>query len=336
MRRRLLDEWVLVSPHRMKRPWSGQIDPPEKDNIAEYDPKNPLCPGNTRSNGEKNPDYDTTFVFPNDFPAILTDTPEPPKDEKPKLFKSAPVRGECKVICFHPKTNVTLAKMNTEELNVVVDAWVDQAKKLDNYKWVQIFENRGKMMGCSNPHPHCQIWATDILPTLPEKADNSQRKYFKDEKVPMLEDYCKEELSRKERIVVENDHWVVVIPYWATWPYQTLVLPKFAMKRIQELGQKSAEKVAFGSILNLLTIKYDNLFKCNFPYSGGFYSAPNVTQDDAHWTFHGHFYPPLLRSASVRKFMVGFEMLGMPQRDLTAEQAAKTLRELPDIHYTKQ
>jgi len=320
----------------MKRPWSGQVDPPENDDIAEYDPKNPLCPGNTRSNGEKNPDYNTTFVFPNDFPAILTDTPEPPKDEKPKLFKSAPVRGECKVICFHPKTNVTLAKMNTEELNVVVDAWVDQAKKLDKYKWVQIFENRGKMMGCSNPHPHCQIWATDILPTLPEKADNSQRKYFKDEKVPMLEDYCKEELSRRERIVVENDHWIVVIPYWATWPYQTLVLPKFAMKRIQELEQKSAEKVAFGNIINQLTIKYDNLFKCNFPYSAGFYSAPNATEDDAHWTFHGHFYPPLLRSASVRKFMVGFEMLGMPQRDLTAEQAAKTLRELPDAHYSKQ
>lgn len=328
----LLSEWVLVSPHRMKRPWSGQVDPPELDSGSAYSPTNPLCPGNVRSNGAKNPEYESTFTFENDFPAILTNVPEPPKDASP-LFRCESVRGECKVMCFHPKTNVTIAKMTNAELVAVIDEWIRQNVTLaQKYKWVQIFENRGKMMGCSNPHPHCQIWATDSLPNLPAKADETQRNYFKEHGRRMLDDYVREEMERKERIVFENADWLVVVPYWATWPYQTLLLPKFPISKMTEMS--GDKKHTFAQALNTLGVIYDNLFKCNFPYSMGFYSAPNGCES-SHWTFHAHFYPPLLRSASVRKFMVGFEMLCMPQRDLTAETAARTLRELPTLHYTK-
>lgn len=311
-----------------------KVDPPELDKIPSYSPTNPLCPGNTRPNGIKNPVYESTFVFENDFAAIQKNTPTPPKDVSP-LFKAAAISGECKVICFHPKTDITTAKMTNLELVAVINSWMDESVKLaKKYKWVQIFENRGAMMGCSNPHPHCQIWATDILPNLPAKADENQRKHKQTHGTLMLEDYVKEELSRKERTVFENVDWLVVVPYWATWPYQVMLLPKFAIKRMTELTED--RKVTLADALNITAIKYDNLFKCNFPYSMGFYGAPNDDSDNSHWTFHAHFYPPLLRSASIRKFMVGFEMMAMPQRDLTAEQAAKTLRELPTLHYTKQ
>jgi len=328
----LFDEWVLVSPHRMKRPWSGQVDPPEEDNIPDYDPTNPLCPGNTRSNGEVNPDYKTTFVFPNDFAALLKETPQPEQDEC-DLFRLEAVTGECKVMCFHPKTNKTIARMEVDELLPVIETWVDVSNQLSQYKWVQIFENRGKMMGCSNPHPHGQVWATSFLPNLPEKADTTQRNYYQKTGKRMLEVYAAEEAKRGERTVYENQHWLVVVPYWATWPYQVMLLPKFTTKKMSDFSPE--QRKSFARALIALTVKYDNLFKCNFPYSMGFYQSPNGIDDD-HWTFHAHFFPPLLRSASIRKFMVGFEMAAMPQRDLTAEKAAETLRVLPDVHYLKQ
>jgi UDPglucose--hexose-1-phosphate uridylyltransferase len=260
---------------------------------------------------------------------LLKETPTPEPDEC-DLFRLEPVTGECKVICFHPKTNKTMAKMTNEEMIPVIDAWIDVSTGLNHYKWVQIFENRGKMMGCSNPHPHGQTWATSFLPNLPEKADIAQKRYFKEKGKRMLEVYCSEEIKRGDRIVYQNTDWLVVVPYWATWPYQLLLLPKFNIKKMAQLNPE--QKKSFADALIRLTTKYDNLFKCNFPYSMGFYESPNGENDD-HWTFHAHFYPPLLRSASIRKFMVGFELMAMPQRDLTAEKGAATLRELPDQHY---
>ncbi|KAK8736368.1 hypothetical protein OTU49_004963 [Cherax quadricarinatus] len=289
----LRGDWVLVSPHRMKRPWAGQVERPAEVDIPIHDPTNPLCPRVTRPNGQVNPDYESTFVFTNDFPALLEEVPSPPVSDDP-LFCAGQARGTCRVMCFHPHTNITLPLMTQKEVRAVIDRWIMELEDLGKkYIWVQIFENKGAVMGCSNPHPHCQ-----------------------------------------ERLVVTNDHWVVVVPYWAVWPYETMILPRRHVIRMTEIS--NAEKDSLADIIKRLTTKYDNLFKCSFPYSMGWHGAPTglkLESDEKHWVFHGCYYPPLLRSATIKKFMVGYEMLAQAQRDLTAEQAAQKLRELPEIHY---
>ncbi|MFT5194811.1 MAG: UDPglucose--hexose-1-phosphate uridylyltransferase [Candidatus Promineifilaceae bacterium] len=330
----LTGSWVLVSPHRTKRPWQGQVEKPAALNLPEYDPKCYLCPGNSRSGGVQNPDYDSTFVFTNDFAALLIDSPDTPEPEHPLLMSSG-VQGTSRVICFSPRHDLTPAEMSPAELRQVVDLWHDQIADLgQDYTWVQLFENRGAMMGSSNPHPHGQVWA---LSTLPEEAYTEnlrQKEYFETHGRPMLVDYVNLELEKQERIVVENEDWVVLVPYWAIWPFETLLLPKRHVQRITDLTE--GEKNSLANILKRHLVKYDNLFETSFPYSMGWHSAPTgryLNLDTSHWQLHAHYYPPLLRSATVRKFLVGFEMLGEAQRDLTAEQAAKRLRELPDQHY---
>lgn len=330
----LRGDWVLVSPHRMKRPWAGQVEKPSEEEIPIHDPKNPLCPRVTRPSGELNPDYQSTFVFTNDFPALLEDVPSPPESEDP-LFRSAQAKGTCRVMCFHPHTNVTIPLMSTSEIRAVIDKWILEMHDLGKkYLWVQIFENKGAIMGCSNPHPHCQIWASSFMPNEPRLKDDNQQKYFLEHGRPMLMDYVTRELKNKERLVVTNNHWVVLVPYWAVWPYETMVLPRRHITRMMQMSNE--EKDALADIMKKLTTKYDNLFNCSFPYSMGWHGAPTGPQlenEANHWVFHGCYYPPLLRSATIKKFMVGYEMLAQSQRDLTAEQAAKKLRDLSDIHY---
>lgn len=332
----LRGDWILVSPHRMKRPWAGQVEKPIGEDIPAHDPKNPLCPGVVRPNGEVNPNYESTFVFTNDFPAMLEEVPAPQESNDP-LFQSAPARGTCRVMCFHPKSNLTLPLMTCQEIKTVIDEWIKQMLDLGKkYTWVQIFENKGAVMGCSNPHPHCQIWASSFMPNEPKLKDTNQKDYFAKYGRPMLMDYVNKELEKKERLVVTNDDWVVVVPYWAVWPYETMVLPRRHVSRMTDLTE--TEKTSLADIIKRLTTKYDNLFECSFPYSMGWHGAPTgpCLQDDVqHWVFHGCYYPPLLRSATVKKFMVGYEMLAQAQRDLTAEQAAEKLRVLPEVHYKK-
>ncbi|KAM9214115.1 LOW QUALITY PROTEIN: galactose-1-phosphate uridylyltransferase [Leptosomus discolor] len=330
----LRDDWVLVSAHRVKRPWQGQLEKPPPEDVPRWDPNNPLCPGATRANGEVNPQYEGTFVFPNDFPALQPDAPEPGDSGHP-LFRAAAARGVCKVMCFHPWSDLTLPLMSLAEIRAVIDAWAELAAELGaSYPWVQIFENKGAMMGCSNPHPHCQVWASSFLPNEACLEDRTQRQYLGQHGVPMLLEYAEQEAHRKERLVVENADWLVVVPYWATWPYQTLLLPRRHVCRLQDL--RECERDSLASIMQRLLIKYDNLFEVSFPYSMGWHGAPTgpyLEEDCGHWQLHAHYYPPLLRSATVRKFMVGYEMLAQAQRDLTPEQAAERLRSLPEVHY---
>lgn len=338
----LRGDWVLVSPHRMKRPWAGQVEPPAQDDIPDHDPTNPLCPGAPRPNGVVNPNYTSTFVFNNDFPALLEEVPAPPEAPGEELLQWGPARGCCRVMCFHPKTSATLPTMTQEEVKDVVDRWVAEVKELgQKYEWVQIFENKGATMGCSNPHPHCQIWASSFLPTDPMLEDVHQKQYFLKHGSRLLQDYTTKEVQKQERVVLEEEGWVVVVPHWAVWPYETLVLPRRPVSRLTDLTL--GERDGLARLLRRLTAKYDNLFKCSFPYSMGWHGAPTGChlQEKAgegtgvcdYWVLHAHYYPPLLRSATVKKFMVGYEMLAQAQRDLTSEQAARTLRDLPDVHY---
>ncbi|KAA0190017.1 hypothetical protein HAZT_HAZT001703 [Hyalella azteca] len=330
----LRDEWVLVSPHRMKRPWSGQVEKPAEDILPSHDPQNPLCPRVTRPNGQVNPDYESTFVFTNDFPALLEDVPEPPASEDP-LFQAAPAKGCCKVMCFHPRSDLTLPLMTQSEVRNVVDRWISEMEVLGpKFNWVQIFENKGAMMGCSNPHPHCQIWASSFIPNEARIKHEKQKQYFEQHGRPMLMDYVHKELEKQERIVCSNDSWLVLVPYWAVWPYETMVLPKEHVRRFTDLTPEQRDSLA--DIIRQITTRYDNLFSCSFPYSMGWHGAPtgdHLQDPNEHWTFHGMFLPPLLRSATVKKHMVGYELLAQAQRDLTAEQAAQKLRDLPSVHY---
>nr|XP_009860703.1 galactose-1-phosphate uridylyltransferase [Ciona intestinalis] len=331
----LKDEWVLVSPHRLKRPWAGKVEENEETQIPEYDLKNPLCPGNIRSSGKQNEQYASTYVFNNDFPALMSDVVAPACCEDP-LFKMAPASGECKVMCFHPHSNVTLPVMKKEEILNVINEWISIIKEMAaKYKWIQIFENKGAIMGCSNPHPHCQVWASSFLPNEPRVSDKNQKSYFLKYGSPMLVDYAARESKSGERTVVENNHWIAVVPYWATWPYQTMLLPKRHILRMTDL--EDVEKQSLAEAMKLLLTKYDNLFKVSFPYSMGWHGAPTgpeLESDVSHWQLHAHYYPPLLRSATVQKFMVGYEMLALPQRDITPEKAAENLISLPDVHYS--
>jgi len=330
----LLGEYVLVSPHRMKRPWQGKQESIPADERPAHDPNCYLCPRNTRKSGDTNPDYQSTYVFDNDFRALLDDIPQAPESENP-LFQLAGVEGTNRVICFSPIHNQTLAEMPVSGIRTVVDLWADQTAELgQTYKWVQVFENRGEMMGSSNPHPHGQIWAENVLPNLPKKEDEKQAEYYQTHGSPLLLDYALQESEKGERTVTENDDWIVVVPFWATWPFETLVMPKSHILRMTDVTQ--TQRDALAEVLKSLLVRYDNLFEVSFPYSMGWHGAPFRDADYSHWQLHAHFYPPLLRSATVRKFMVGYEMLGESQRDLTAEQAADRLSSLSDVHYKKR
>lgn len=329
----LLNEWVLVSPHRTQRPWQGQQEASAEDRPS-YDPTCYLCPGNTRANGESNPAYDSTFVFQNDFAALLDESIENEAARHP-LFVTKPVTGECRVICFAPRHDLTLAEMAPSEIESVISTWRSQYGELSRkYEWVQIFENKGAVMGCSNPHPHGQIWASDVVPSLGTKEGEAQLSYFEKTGRPMLQDVADEELKAGERVVVETDHWLAVVPFWAVWPFEILLLPKHSVPTFGELSDSVAADLSHA--ISQVLIRYDNLFETSFPYSMGWHNCPSsFTQPEA-WTLHAHFYPPLLRSASVKKFMVGYEMMAEPQRDLTAEQAASRLREVPSTHYKQR
>lgn len=327
----LLDEWILVSPHRSKRPWQGQAEATRADSRPIYDPACYLCPGNRRANGERNPDYASTFVFVNDFAAVLPDVPQTETSNSP-LLQARTLRGEARVICFSPRHDLTLAEMSPDEIRQVVDLWAAQTAELgERFGWVQVFENRGDMMGASNPHPHGQIWATDNLGSIVQREDAQQRAYMDRHGAPLLLDYARLEGERGERIVVENDNWLALVPFWAVWPFETLLLPKAPVLRLPDLDERQRSDLT--AILKRLLVKYDNLFEASFPYSMGWHGAPYSDGDSRHWQLHAHFYPPLLRSASVRKFMVGYEMLAEAQRDITAEAAALRLRDLAETHY---
>jgi UDPglucose--hexose-1-phosphate uridylyltransferase len=323
----LADEWVLVSPHRAKRPWQGQEDAPELAAQPPYDPNCYLCPGNARVTGEVNPDYSGPFVFKNDFAALMPDSPSP--EESDPLFRAAAAHGESRVICFSPDHAKTLPELALAEIRSVINCWAEQSAELgQHYAYAQVFENKGSMMGCSNPHPHGQIWATDYLPQLVATEDRTQAAWGGAK--PMLLEVAEREAGGP-RVVVETKHWLAIVPWWAAWPFETLLLPRFAVQRLDQLDDAQRDDLAV--VLKELTARYDNLFRCSFPYSMGWHGAPFVDTATDHWQLHAHFYPPLLRSASVRKFMVGFEMLAEAQRDLTPEQAAEQLRNVSAVHY---
>lgn len=327
----LTSEWVIVSPHRINRPWKGQVEKPTKKELPLYDKNCYLCPCNTRSTGIKNPKYANAYVFTNDFQAIFPSSHSLSQSKNP-LFKISSISGTCRVVCFSPQHNVTLAEMSKKEIKNVIDVWIQQLEELGKvYRWIQIFENKGEIMGTSNPHPHCQIWATNFLPTIPAKEDLAQKKYFKKCKSVLLIDYLKNELTKKERVTLENAAWVVITPYWAVWPFETMLLSRSHITRLQDINEK--QKDSLSKILKMLLIKYDNLFKTSFPYSMGLHTAPSGRNDCSYWQLHFHLYPPLLRSAAVKKFMVGYEMLAENQRDLTPEQATQRLRETSNVHY---
>ncbi|MCX6379957.1 MAG: UDP-glucose--hexose-1-phosphate uridylyltransferase [Armatimonadetes bacterium] len=327
----LTDAWALVSPHRNQRPWQGQREVTGGENHPSYDTHCYLCPTNTRANGESNPPYTGTFVFTNDYAALLSTSPGGESAEQGFLH-AEPVQGECRVICFSPRHDLTLPEMEVEQLTKVVDVWAEQVRELGTQnRWVQVFENKGAVMGCSNPHPHGQAWASNFLPELPFREEECQRRYTEKRDSVLLCDYLIQERERQERIVEENAHWVMLVPYWAIWPFEYLLLPKRHVLRLPDLS--SEERVSLAEILKRSLIRYDNLFETSFPYSMGWHGAPTDEGNYAHWQLHAHFYPPLLRSASVRKFMVGYEMLAESQRDLTPELAAKRLQEVSAVHY---
>ncbi|AFJ47726.1 galactose-1-phosphate uridylyltransferase [Shimwellia blattae] len=327
----LKGEWILVSPHRAKRPWQGAQEAPATQTLPSHDPDCYLCPGNLRVSGDKNPDYTGTWVFTNDFAALMTDTPDAPQSDDP-LMRCQSARGTSRVICFSPDHSKTLPLLSLPALEEVVTTWQQQTAELgQHYPWVQVFENKGAAMGCSNPHPHGQVWANSFLPNEIAREDNQQRDYYREHGTPMLLDYVHREQADGSRTVVETEHWLAVVPYWAAWPFETLLLPKAPALRLTDLDADRSRDLALA--LKKLTTRYDNLFQCSFPYSMGWHGAPFNGEDNPHWQLHAHFYPPLLRSASVRKFMVGYEMLAETQRDLTAEQAAERLRAVSEIHY---
>jgi UDPglucose--hexose-1-phosphate uridylyltransferase len=328
----LKGEWVLVSPQRNERPWLGKVEACPEPGKA-YDPACYLCPGNLRAAGKKNPQYAGTFVFDNDYPALVPELPET-EAENSGLIVAQPERGICRVVCFSPRHDLRVARMSPPELRQVVNIWIEQYQSLAAIPWihhVQIFENYGSIMGASNPHPHCQIWANASLPNEPAKEQASLLEYRARNNSCLLCDYLKLESERGERVVCENAAFAVVVPYWAVWPFETLVLSKRHITSIDQLT--SAESDLLGEILKQITTRYDNLFEVPFPYSMGFHQRPTDNMPHEEWHFHAHYYPPLLRSATVQKFMVGYEMMAAPQRDLTPESAALRLREASDVHY---
>ena len=323
----LTGEWVLVSPHRAKRPWQGQNEEISNEKRPTHDLNCYLCAGNTRVNGQENPKYEDVFVFINDFAALQTTSPKFAVNEG--LFKAESEQGICKVICFSPDHSKSLADMSVENINRVVKAWQNQYTELGSnnmVNYVQIFENKGAVMGCSNPHPHGQIWSQSTLPNEVDKKDQRLKAYFSKNKSNLLGDYLKQELQANERIIYQNDAFVVLTPFWAVWPFETMIVPKKQCENITMISQQ--DSLNFADAISKTTKAYDKLFNCSFPYSSGIHQSPTNGEINDHWRWHMSFYPPLLRSATVKKFMVGYEMFGSPQRDITPEQAAKRLRDL--------
>jgi UDPglucose--hexose-1-phosphate uridylyltransferase len=354
----LTGNWVLVSPHRAKRPWLGQVEATDEARAPRYDPQCYLCPGNTRVNGERNPPYAGTHVFQNDFAALVQQLPDaqaPTDAVEASLFAAQSARGESRVICFSPDHARTLPELSVTQRRAVVETWCEQSAQLgQRWRWVQVFENKGAAMGCSNPHPHGQVWACDYLPNEAESEDREQRAWLRQHGAtqghPMLLQLAETEAAAGTRVVVLTRHWLAIVPYWAAWPFETLLLPRFKVARLPELTAPQRDDLTHA--LGELTVRYDNLFDCSFPYSMGWHGAPFCPSGEdpktaarglagstgdptstAAWQLHAHFYPPLLRSATVRKFMVGFELLAEAQRDLTPEQAAARLRSVPAQHH---
>lgn len=327
--------WVLVSPHRAKRPWQGQEEKEPQIVAINYHEDCFLCPGNQRISGDHNPDYSGTFIFENDFAALMKQSPDAPSpSEQSELFQHQAARGLSRVICYSPDHSKTMPELPLSAIVKIILTWRSQITELSqDYPWVQVFENKGAMMGCSQPHPHGQIWTNNFIPHEVENKDKQLKAYQQEHKRSLLIDYVEQELKLKQRLVIETEFWVALVPYWASWPFETLLLPKIAITRFEQLSFSQTEDLALA--LKLLTTRYDNLFHCSFPYSMGWHYAPyNKSIDESdHWQLHACFYPPLLRSASIKKFMVGYEMLAESQRDLTPEQAAQRLRESSDQHY---
>ena len=329
----LTGDWVLVSPRRTMRPWQGERHYPESGNIPCYDPECYLCPGNNRASGNQNPDYTGPYIFQNDFPSLLPET-EFIEKETP-LFKSQSVSGNCRVLCFSERHDLSLPELELSSIEKVVQFWVEEYKELaEKYRWVQIFENKGEQMGCSNPHPHGQIWAGDFLPNELYREEQQQRDYFESHGSPLLSEYLDHELRKKQRLVELNEHWLSVVPWWAIWPFETLIIPKRHVTGLHELS--GDEQVALAELLKNLLSRYDNLFQASFPYSMGWHGASFFSNSKDAWRLHAHIYPPLLRSSTIRKFMVGYEMLAEVQRDISPEQASARLRECSTLHYSKK
>ena len=330
----LTGEWILVSPQRTQRPWQGEISAASNGQSLEYDPECYLCPGNKRANGDINPQYTGTYVFTNDFPALVSDT-EIPKAQENDLLISQAERGTCRVVNYSPKHNLTLAQMKESDIEQVVSIWQEEFSVLGEKPYinnVQIFENKGSVMGNSNPHPHCQIWAQESIPMEIQKELKQFKAYSSRKKHGLLADYLKLELRLKDRMVFENSSFAVLVPYWAVWPYETMIIPKRRISNILQLNP--GELKDFAGAMKVVTVKYDNLFRISFPYSAGLHQAPTDGRQHNEWHFHMHFYPPLLRSAQIKKFLVGYEMLAEPQRDITAEESAQLLQQLSHVHYT--
>jgi UDPglucose--hexose-1-phosphate uridylyltransferase len=326
-------EWILVSPHRTQRPWQGQEEEHAGDTRPPYDPACYLCPGNKRAGGNENPMYTSTFVFDNDFSALIPDTTDASFNNK-DLLRAHTEKGICRVVCFFPRHDLTLPEMSLEQIVEVVDLWTEQYRELGEkpyINYVQIFENKGDIMGCSNPHPHGQIWAQATIPVEPAKELLRQTEYHEKHSSTLLGDYLALEIQLNERVVAENDDFVLLVPFWALWPFETLVISRRPFGRFTDMNEN--ERRSLADIIKRITIKYDNIFNVSFPYSAGFHPAPTDGKPHHEWHFHMHFYPPLLRSATVKKFMVGYEMLANPQRDITAESSAQILHDAADVHY---
>ena len=330
----LLDEWLLVSPHRTQRPWQGKVEELHLTKSPEYDKDCYLCPNNKRANGANNPSYASTFVFDNDFAALknnMTDFTIKDID----LLRTKSEKGICSVVCFSPKHNLTLAEMELSEIVDVIKTWQNEYLELGNnsyINYVQIFENKGEIMGCSNPHPHGQIWAQETIPNEPLKEQFNQENYFRENGTTLLSDYIKLEKEKNVRIVFENKSFVLLVPFWAIWPFETLIISKRIISSILQFNEKEVEQ--FAEIFKITTVKYDNIFNASFPYSAGIHQAPTDGLIHDEWHFHMHFYPPLLRSASIKKFMVGYELLAEPQRDITPEISAEILKQADSVHYS--
>ncbi|UTX49363.1 UDP-glucose--hexose-1-phosphate uridylyltransferase [Chryseobacterium sp. MA9] len=332
----LLDEWILVSPQRANRPWQGQKEDITEENRPVYDPDCYLCSGNIRANGARNPEYKGTYVFNNDFGALLNEEIDF-SEEHSGFFTLLPERGINRVVCFSENHSLTLPEMSVEQIKNVVDIWQEQFNELaalDHINYIQIFENKGSVMGCSNPHPHGQIWAQSSIPAMVQKTQDQLKFYFEKNSRTLLEDYLQQEITAGERIVTENEHFTALVPFWASWPYETMIISKQKRENIAAFSEE--EKESFALIIKNMTTIYDNLFETSFPYSAGIHQSPTDGKPHPEWHFHMHFYPPLLRSAEIKKFMVGYEMLAEPQRDITPEQSAAILRNLPTIHYKKK
>ena len=329
----LSGDWVLVSPQRTERPWQGQIEKTPRTELPQFDPECYLCPGNKRAGGRINPPYEGTYVFDNDFSALLPDTPAGAESAHP-LFRIEAERGICRVVCFTPRHDLTLPEMDRQAVEQVIRTWAEESGRLagrEGIGYVQVFENKGAMMGCSNPHPHSQIWANGQIPNEPARELTTQSAYHEQHGRALLLDYLAEEQRQGERLIFSNDHFTVLVPFWAVWPFETLLIAHRAVTCLEDLTE--SEVNALAAAMQVITTRYDNLFEISFPYSMGFHPAPADGRAHPEWVLHAHYYPPLLRSATVRKFMVGYEMMAMPQRDITPEAAAARLREQSDIHF---